>query len=213
MISRKNIAIVGGGIVGLAIAYKLSFKNKVVVFEKEKIQGFHQSGRNSGVLHCGLSYTPGSLKAKLSVEGIREMIDFANQNKIDHDICGKVVVATNQKEVLELEKLANKGKKNGLKGLKYLTNSQLKQREPHVVAKKALLVPEEGIIDYKAVMNSLVNLIKQNNGEIALNFKVNKITEHKNKIQIQGNNDYEFDKLIACGGLWSDKLFSKSTYE
>ena len=126
------------------------------------------------------------------------MIDFANQNKIDHDICGKVVVATNQKEVLELEKLANKGKKNGLKGLKYLTNSQLKQREPHVVAKKALLVPEEGIIDYKAV-RALVNLIKQNNGEIALNFKVNKIRKKKNTNT--GNNDYEFDKLIACGGL------------
>lgn len=213
LITGKNIAIVGGGIVGLAIAYKLSFKNKVVVFEKEKIQGFHQSGRNSGVLHCGLSYTPGSLKAELSVKGIREMIDFAKKNEIDHDICGKVVVATNQKEATELEKLAVKGKKNGLKGLRYLTNQELKLREPYVVAKKALLVPEEGIIDYKAVMNSLVNLIKQNSGEVVLNFEVNKITEHKNKIQIQGNNDYEFDKLIACGGLWSDKLFSKSTYE
>ena len=209
----KKIAVVGGGIIGLAIAYKLSFKNKVVVFEKEKIQGFHQSGRNSGVLHCGLSYTPGSLKAELSVKGIREMIDFANQNKIDHDLCGKVVVATNEKEVLELEKLAEKGRKNGLKGLSYLSKDELKRREPNVVAKKALMVPEEGIIDYKAVMSSLVNLIKQNNGEVVLNFEVNKIIEHKNKIQIQGNNDYEFDKLIACGGLWSDKLFSKSTLE
>ena len=117
----KKIAVVGGGIIGLAIAYKLSFKNKVVVFEKEKIEGFHQSGRNSGVLHCGLSYTPGSLKAELSVKGIREMIDFANQNKIDHDLCGKVVVATNEKEALELEKLAEKGRKNGLKGLRYLS--------------------------------------------------------------------------------------------
>lgn len=209
----KKIAVVGGGIIGLAIAYKLSFKNKVVVFEKEKIQGFHQSGRNSGVLHCGLSYTPGSLKAELSVKGIREMIDFANQNKIDHDLCGKVVVATNEKEALELEKLAEKGRKNGLKGLRYLSKDELKKREPNVVAKKALMVPEEGIIDYKAVMSSLVNLIKQNNGEILLNLEVNKIIEHKNKIQIQGNNDYEFDKLIACGGLWSDKLFSKSTLE
>ena len=141
------------------------------------------------------------------------MIDFAIKNKIDHDICGKVVVATNQKEVTELKKLADNGKKNGLKGLKYLTEKELKIREPNVVAKKALLVPEEGIIDYKAVMSSLVNLIKQNKGEVVLNFKVNKITEYKNRIQIQGNNDYEFDKLIACGGLWSDKLFSKSTYE
>lgn len=213
LISGKNIAIVGGGIVGLAIAYKLSFKNKVVVFEKEKVQGFHQSGRNSGVLHCGLPYTPGSLKAELSVKGIREMIEFAKKYNIDHDICGKVVVATNEKEIFELEKLAEKGKKNGLKGLKYLTTSQLKQREPHVVAKKALLVPEEGIIDYRGVMDCLVNQIKENNGDVILNYQVEKINENENKIEIVGSQVLEFDKLIACGGLWSDILYKNSTLE
>lgn len=213
MISGKKIAIVGGGIVGLATAYKLSFKNKVVVFEKEKIQGYHQSGRNSGVLHCGLPYTPGSLKAELSIKGIREMIEFAKKYNIDHDICGKVVVATNNKEIHELEKLAAKGKKNGLKGLKYLTDSELKHREPNVVAKKALLVPEEGIIDYKGVMSTLINLIRENNGDIILNFEVKKIKEIKNKIEVIGSQVFEFDKLIACGGLWSDIFYKKTTLE
>ena len=213
MISKKKIAIVGGGIVGLSLAYKLSFKNKVVVFEKENIEGFHQSGRNSGVLHCGLSYTPGSLKARLSVEGIQKMVNYAKKNRIDHDICGKIVVATTEKEIHELEKLALKGKKNGLKGLKYLSPSELKNREPNVHAKKVLLVPGEGIINFKAVMKSLLNKIKENDGEIFYNFEVKKLIEKTNKIIVIGNDELEFDKLISCGGLWSDKTFDKLTLE
>lgn len=213
MISGKKIAIVGGGIIGLSLAYKLSYQNKVVVFEKENVEGLHQSGRNSGVLHCGLSYSPGSLKAQLSVKGISEMVDYAMKNRIDHDICGKIVVATTEKEVIELEKIAEKGRKNGLKGLKYLSSSELKRREPNVVAKKALLVPEEGIIDYKGVMKSLINKIKENNGEIIFNFEVKNVSEKKNKVLVVGNEALEFDKLISCCGLWSDKSFDKLALE
>jgi L-2-hydroxyglutarate oxidase len=108
----KNIAIIGGGIIGLAVAYKLSLQQtKVTVFEKETHEGHHQSGRNSGVLHCGLYYQPGSLKAKLSVQGIREMIAFAKDNDIPHDVCGKVVVATSEKEKKLLDILAQRAKK------------------------------------------------------------------------------------------------------
>ena len=114
MYKNKNIAIIGGGIIGLAVAYKLSLQNAIVhVFEKEAAVGLHQSGRNSGVLHCGLYYEPGSLKAQLSVNGIREMISFCETHGIAHDVCGKVVVATTDKEVQALDQLASRGNKNG----------------------------------------------------------------------------------------------------
>ena len=126
-----KIAIIGGGIVGLSIAYKLQLRkeNKVILFEKESEVGLHQSGRNSGVLHCGLAYTPGSLKAKLAVNGIKQMISFCKNNNIKHEICGKIVVAQNDIEIKNLDDIFKKGKKNGLKGLKFLTKSELKIRE------------------------------------------------------------------------------------
>jgi len=123
----KKIAIVGGGIVGLATAYKVQMllpTSKVTLFEKEDSVGQHQSGRNSGVLHCGLYYEPGSLKSKLAVSGIRQMTEFCIDNQIPHDICGKIVVASNSREELFLDNLALRGTKNGLKGLKYLTNKK-----------------------------------------------------------------------------------------
>jgi (S)-2-hydroxyglutarate dehydrogenase len=140
----KEIAIVGGGILGLAIGYELAKSKlnfKISIFEKESIIGKHQSGNNSGVLHCGLYYKPGSLKAKLAVDGIREMISFCEKNKIEHDVCGKIVVANNDREIGLLENLANRGISNGLKGLKFINGHELKKREPYVKGKKTLLVP------------------------------------------------------------------------
>ena len=127
-----KIAIIGGGIVGLSIGYKLQLikGNKVTLFEKEHEVGLHQSGRNSGVLHCGLAYKPGSLKAKLAVNGIKQMISFCKKNNINHEICGKIVVAQNDLEIKNLDNVFKRGKKNGLNGLKFLSNSELKIREP-----------------------------------------------------------------------------------
>ncbi|HAH50514.1 MAG TPA: hypothetical protein DCL80_04285 [Balneola sp.] len=136
----KKIAVVGAGIVGLSVAYKMLLKHKnldLTIFEKEDKIGSHQSGRNSGVLHCGLYYKPGSLKAKLAVEGIREMTTFCIENEVEHDICGKVVAASNQREALILDGLFKRGVKNGLKGLKFLDSVELKEREPFVSAKKS----------------------------------------------------------------------------
>ena len=208
-----NIAIVGGGIVGLALGYKLSKVkgNKVHVFEKEKEVGFHQSGRNSGVLHCGLAYKPGSLKAELAVSGIKQMINYCKENKINHDVCGKIVVASNEDEAKLLENTAKRGKLNGLKGLKYLSDNELKEREPFVSSYKSLLVPEEGIVDYMGVMLSMKQNIINSNGDVFLNSKIEKIEERKNLSYINNNSSFGYNIIIYTTGLQSDINYKKFT--
>ena len=209
-----NIAIVGGGIVGLAIGYKLQSNRQynVDLYEKEKQLGFHQSGRNSGVLHCGLAYKPGSLKAKLAVSGIRQMINYCKKHSINHDICGKIVVATSKQDLKLIDDLAERGKRNGLKGLKFLSDDELKQREPFVKSLKTLLVPEEGIVDYKAVMKSMSNNIISSGGNIYLSSKIEKIKKINNRMYININSSKAYDYIINCTGLQADinyKKFSK----
>ena len=208
-----NIAIVGGGIVGLALGYKLSIVkgNKVHVFEKEKEVGFHQSGRNSGVLHCGLAYKPGSLKAELAVSGIKQMINYCKVYKINHDVCGKIVVASNEDEAKLLENTAKRGKLNGLRGLKYLSDNELKKREPFVSSYKSLLVPEEGIVDYMGVMLSMKQNIINSNGDVFLNSKIEKIEERKNLSYINNNSSFGYNIIIYTTGLQSDINYKKFT--
>lgn len=211
----KKIAIVGGGIVGLATAYKLQLQMptaKVILFEKELSVGQHQSGRNSGVLHCGLYYQPGSLKAKLAVEGIQEMTDYCIANHIPHEICGKIVVANNEREIKFLDDLADRGQKNGLAGLRFLSDFELKAREPNVVAKKALLVPQEGIVDYKAVMNSLAQKIQSSEGKIITGVEVISATNYANGVVLKSKNqEWNFDLVFNCAGLHSDRNFERLT--
>ena len=208
-----NIAIVGGGIVGLALGYKLSKVkgNKVHVFEKEKEVGFHQSGRNSGVLHCGLAYKPGSLKAELAVSGIKQMVNYCKKYKINHDVCGKIVVASNEDEAKLLENTAKRGKLNGLKGLKYLSDNELKEREPFVSSYKSLLVPEEGIVDYMGVMLSMKENLINSNGDVFLNSKIEKIEERKNLSYINNNSSVGYNIIIYTTGLQSDINYKKFT--
>ena len=216
MKKESHIAVIGAGIVGLAIAYKLSQQgHKVTIFEKEVKEGMHQSGRNSGVLHCGLYYKPGSLKAQLSVKGIQEMIAFCKKYNLPYDQCGKIVVATNQAEIKALDLLAARGKKNGLLGLKYLNKGQLKKREPFVRAKKALLVPEEGIVDYKSVMSKMISKVKEMGGNINYNTSITSLKEiSDSSLQIQTKyNKHVFDYVVSCTGLWSDKTYSKINNE
>jgi L-2-hydroxyglutarate oxidase len=213
---KKRIAVVGGGLVGLATAYKILMKfpgTSLHLFEKEDGPGKHQSGRNSGVLHCGLYYQPGSLKAKLAVEGIREMTEFCRTHEIAHEICGKVVVASNEKQNQTLNELAIRGQANGLQGLKFLSPSELKSREPYVIATEALLVPEEGIADYKAVMVTLVTLIQELGGHVHFSTPVWKLKDTgKGQIQINTQHgSYEFDRIVSCTGLHSDRVYSKYT--
>ncbi|MBU2045882.1 MAG: FAD-dependent oxidoreductase, partial [Bacteroidetes bacterium] len=205
--SLQKIGIAGGGIIGLSIAYKLqkAYPNaKILLFEKEDSLGKHQSGRNSGVLHCGLYYEPGSLKAQLAVSGIRQMTEFCRKHEVPHEICGKVVVASDKREASFLKNLLERGTANGLTGLKYLSKEELKKREPFVVAEKSLLVPEEGIVDYKAVMSKLAEQILNANGEIHLGSELTSAKENKEGIIVSdGQKEWSLDLLVSCGGLHS----------
>ena len=216
MAHRKfDIAIVGGGVVGLATAFQLQkqFKNlNIVVFEKEKELAFHQTGRNSGVIHSGLYYKPGSLKAKNCVNGRKQLIEFAKLNNIEFDICGKIVVAVDEAEAKILEKLKINGEKNQLKGLKLLGPSEFKRIEPNVEGVKALWVPEAGIIDYKDVTNKLaysVSLLNPKSKIITnckvLNYQGSDIKTSKGYFKVR--------HTIFCGGLFSDRLALKDKLE
>lgn len=213
----SSIGVIGGGIVGLATAYKLQLRYpsaKILVFEKEHTFGMHQSGRNSGVLHCGLYYEPGSLKAQLAVSGIRQMTEFCRANDIPHEICGKIVVASDDREIGFLDNLAKRGHLNGLEGLSFLEQDELSKREPFVKAKKALLVPEEGIVDYKAVMEKLISFILHKGGEIVYNAEISGAVEGLNKIYISnGQQRWTLDLVINCTGLHTDRTFKNLTKE
>lgn len=215
---RKNkydIAIIGGGIVGLAAAYKLQLYSpelEIVVLEKEAELAFHQTGRNSGVLHSGLYYKPGSLRAENCVKGRKQLVKFAKDNNINCDICGKIVVAVNKQEAERLVELKLNGEQNGLVGLKILTPSQFKKIEPNVEGVMALWVPETGIIDYKSVTNKLAEKVE------AINKKSNVITSCKvfsysNELIKTTRGDIKAKHIIFCGGLFADRLAKKDNID
>src|SRR5450755_198860 len=154
----RRFTVIGAGLVGLATALelrRLAPESEVQVLEKEHLVGQHQSGHNSGVLHAGLYYQPGSLKARLAVEGIRRMVAFCEEEEIAHEICGKVVVATTPEEIVPLKALYQRGRENGLRDLRWLSVAELREIEPHAAGLAALQVPEEGIVDYPAVCRAM----------------------------------------------------------
>lgn len=185
-----------------------------MVFEKEPGPGRHQSSHNSGVLHCGLYYQPGSLKARLAVDGIRSMIGFCRQHDIPHEVCGKVVVASDERERRFLEDLAGRGAANGLQGLAFLDQAALRRREPFVRAAASLLVPEEGIVDYQAVMNTLATLIMNRGGSI---FYGSRVTGQRSAHGAEGavvatlHEEYPVDLMVCCAGLHADRLYRQCT--
>jgi L-2-hydroxyglutarate oxidase LhgO len=164
-----DFVVVGGGIVGLATALKILEAKpgaKLLLLEKESALGRHQTGHNSGVLHAGLYYKPGSLKARLAVEGLRQMVDFCQKHKVAHEQCGKIVVATDKEELPRLERLLERGTANGLKRLRKLGPEQIREIEPHAAGLAAIHVPEEGIVDYAGVVEAMAMEIRRLGGEI-----------------------------------------------
>ena len=206
----NSCAVIGGGIVGLAVAHKLlrAFpKLRVTLLEKEAGVGRHQSTHNSGVLHAGLYYKPGSIKARLAVAGIRQMKKFCQENGIPHEICGKVVVAISEDEIPRLRSLLERGTSNGLQGLAWLNREQLREREPHAAGTAAVLVPEEGIVDYAAVCEALREKIVQAGGNLRLNFPVKFIQRVAENWRLESPDEsVETDFLINCAGLQCDRV-------
>ena len=203
----RSFAIIGGGIVGLSIAYKLLLQKnnkKVIIYEKENFLGLHQSTRNSGVIHCGLSYVPGSLKAKLSYEGSKQLKIFCKKHLIDIDYCGKIVVDDSLKI---LEELAKKGTANGLKNLKILNKQEIRKLEPNLKNDFALFVPEESIVNYSQVVNKLKELIIERGGKIKYNFEISKHPKIVNNVI----GEDKFSYLINAAGLYSDKVYTTLT--
>ena len=209
--NQFDIAVVGGGIVGLATAYQIQVefpKLAIVVFEKEKELAFHQTGRNSGVIHSGLYYKNGSLKAKNCVEGRKDLIEFAKANNVKYDICGKIVVAINSAEAERLEGLKANGEKNGLKGLSLLNPEEFKKIEPNVDGLKALWVPEAGIIDYKGVTNKLAEQILTINpqSKVLTDCEVQDYSDVEIKTS---KGEFKAKHIVFCGGLFADRLAAK----
>lgn len=206
---KHDIIIIGGGIVGAATALSLlKSKNfKLLLLEKEASLAKHQTGNNSGVIHSGLYYKPGSLKAKNCAIGREMMYEFCKKHNIPHEQCGKVVVATNKDEIPALNMIEERGRANGLTGLKRLRAEEIREYEPYCNGIEGLFVPQTGIVDYKAVTNKYADLIKNSGGEIKTLSKVNSIKVHKDTIVVKtSNGEYTTDFLVNCGGLFSDRI-------
>jgi L-2-hydroxyglutarate oxidase len=207
---KAAIVIVGGGIIGLATAYKLLEADRgrrVIVLEKETAVARHQSGRNSGVLHAGLYYAPGSLKARLAVDGIRQMKAFCREFGVPHEVCGKLVVATSEQEMPRLDELLRRGTANGLAGVRTVSPAEAREREPHVRCVAAVLVPEEGIVDYTAVCHALVDRVIERGGEVRTSTAVETITrDNRGWVVVTPHGDLRASYLINCAGLQCDRV-------
>jgi L-2-hydroxyglutarate oxidase len=202
--------LVGGGLVGLGTAWQLlrsGRARRLTLLEKETRVGAHQSTHNSGVLHAGLYYKPGSLKARLAVEGIREMTAYCGEKNIPHEICGKVVVAVDESEVPRLRALEERGRANGLGGLRWLDRGALREIEPHAAGVAALHVPEEGIVDYAAVCEALREDIAQMGGQIVTGAEVRALRETASGWTARTTaGEYAGDFLVNCAGLQCDRV-------
>ncbi|KAL9952047.1 hypothetical protein ACROYT_G039247 [Oculina patagonica] len=223
-----DLVIVGGGIVGLGTARELILRHptlKLAVVEKENELSVHQSGKNSGVVHCGIYYTPGSLKAKLCVEGLDLTYKYCDEKNIPYKKCGKIIVAVEKKELPQLEKLYQRGLENGVKDLKILDSKEIKEVEPYCEGLSAILSPNTGILDWAEVAKSYGDDFKKAGGDIYTGYEVTDFTcspessqsqekeaGHTHPVTVHGKNVSPIScrYVVTCGGLYSDRLAEKS---
>jgi L-2-hydroxyglutarate oxidase LhgO len=205
-----DVIVVGAGIIGLASAVEISRRHpdkRILILDKEGQPGLHQSGHNSGVIHAGLYYRPGSLKAQTCGEGARSMVAFAEEHGIDYEICGKIVVATGPEEIPRLEELHRRGSANGIEGIKVLGPVQIKDIEPHTNGVKALWIPSTGIIDYPAVVRTYARIFEEAGQEMRLGAEVTGIVKGSGGITVETSvGDFSGKFLVNCAGLHADRV-------
>jgi len=208
--SRYNIVVIGGGVVGLGVALEITRRFprlRLLLLEKEDGVARHQSGHNSGVIHSGVYYKPGSLKARLCVTGAAAMVEFCREHGIAHDVCGKVIVATLADELPRLEELRKRGEANGLTGLRMIGPEELREIEPHAAGLKALVVPATGITDYAVVCEKYAELISAGGGTVLTSAAATGIRRTANEIVVETSRGaFATDALINCAGLYSDRI-------
>lgn len=210
-----DIAIIGGGIVGAATFYKLQTRypdKKIILIEKEKKLADHQTGNNSGVIHSGLYYKPGSLKAKNCVAGRHELVAFAKENNIKHDVCGKVVVATDESEIPFMNQIFENGLANNTEGIEKIDADKVREIEPHVKSIGGIYVPCTGIIDYRGATEKMAEIALGKNKESRLAMEEEMIAVENDgdqKIVTTIKDKYRADHIIFCGGLQADRLAYK----
>jgi len=205
-----DVIVIGAGIVGLATAMKILEKKpdfKICVLEKESAVSLHQTGNNSGVIHSGIYYKPGSLKAVNCRKGYNLLLEFCSKENIPFELCGKIIVASDENEITALQNIHERGIQNGLDKIKFLSAGEIKEYEPYSKGVKALFVPYTGIIDFKIVSEKYADKILAGGGEIIFNEKVTDIKQKNNEVEvITGNKTYKSKVLLNCAGLQSDEI-------
>lgn len=205
-----DIVIIGGGIVGLATAWKImeAFPGiNLAIVEKESEPATHQTDRNSGVIHSGIYYKPGSAKAINCVKGYSMLLSFCKEYDVPYELCGKIIVAVDDREIPVMEGIYQRGIQNGLSGLKKIDAAEVKEIEPYCHAVKGIWVPQAGIIDFRVLANRLRELIEQAGGKLITNFKVETITQNQNEVVLKsGTMQVQSKFAIACAGLYADHL-------
>jgi L-2-hydroxyglutarate oxidase LhgO len=208
--SRYNVVIIGGGAVGLGVALEITRRFphlQVLVLEKEDRVARHQSGHNSGVIHSGVYYKPGSMKARLCVTGAAAMVEFCREHGVAHNVCGKVIVATRSDELARLEELRQRGEANGLAGLRLIGPEELREIEPHASGLRALVVPSTGVTDYAEVCKKYVELISAGGGAVLTSVAVTGIRRLAIEIVVETpRGAFATDALINCAGLFADRI-------
>lgn len=208
--SKLDVVVVGGGIVGLSTAMQLLEHRpgaSLVVLEKESSVAAHQTGRNSGVIHSGLYYRPGSLKASLCVEGYGRLLEFCREHRVSHEVCGKVVVATEATQVPQLDELVRRGTANGLVGLRRIGPDEIREREPHCSGTSGIFVPQTGIVDYVGVTEAMRSRVEALGGRVLLGHQVSSIRRSADGVDVFANDErFSATHVVTCGGLHSDRL-------